>query len=267
MKWHFVKYSGAGNDFILFDNRENQFPLSSFIVKQLCHRQEGIGADGVIFLEESSTADYKMRIFNADGSEAEMCGNGVRCLVDYIYFLGFGSDFIRIEIHHRVLIAKKNEKTITVEMGAPQNLRWTLPVQLEEKEFESHFLNTGVPHIVLFVPNPDQFDLHRWGPYLRRHSMFGPEGTNVNIAERTETQQLFIRTYERGVEAETLACGSGATACALAAAYQFNIPSPISVEVKSGSKLQIHFRREGDQFSEVTMSGEVRQIFQGSCEI
>lgn len=267
MKWEFAKYSGCGNDFILFDNRKKIFPLSVPLIKNLCHRQEGIGGDGVILLEKSEFADFRMRIFNSDGSEAEMCGNGMRCLAKFIQIVHSPMKEMRIQIMNRVLRATLDGTSVTIDMGSPTHIRMNLPIIFRGKEYETHFLDTGVPHAVLFVDNISSFDLETIGPYFRHHPEFAPNGTNVNIVELIEPQKIKIRTFERGVEAETMACGSGATASALAAALRHQLTSPISVILKSEEILIINFILENNHFSNVTLTGGARLTFQGFYEI
>lgn len=270
MLFSFSKYTGCGNDFILIDNRRLLFPSNSTaIVSRLCHRQQGIGADGIILLEESGHADFKMRIFNADGSEAEMCGNGIRCLMKFIKELGFSSPRYTIETMERLLTLQLEGEEVCVEMGDPDEGRWNLSIESEggAVPFLLHHLNTGVPHAILFKEEIESFDLHYWGPKIRHHPMFHPRGTNVNVATLPVKGTMAVRTYERGVEGETLACGTGATAVALAAAYLSNAPSPIRVKTKLGDVLTIGFERTGDQFSRVTMTGPAKKVYTGEVEI
>jgi diaminopimelate epimerase len=266
MLWPFAKYVGCGNDFILFDNRSNSFPSEpSKFVLQLCHRQWGIGADGVILLENSSCANFRMRIFNADGSEAEMCGNGIRCLAQWIKKLGFPLDSYQIETKERVFSLSYTESQhICVKMGHPSHLKWNIPLILNHQVYYAHYLDTGVPHAVFFVEDVEAIDLLKLGSFIRHHSQFAPKGTNVNFAQRIQDQIFKIRTYERGVEKETLACGTGATAVALAAAYQFQSNSPITIECRSQTQLIIRFEAN---FSEVTMTGPAHCTFTGEVEI
>jgi diaminopimelate epimerase len=258
----FSKYSGCGNDFILIDNRENHFPHADrALIARLCHRQCGIGADGLILLERSLKADYRMRIFNADGGEAEMCGNGIRCLIKFIRQLGGLRSHYLIETMHSCLRTTEKGEKVSVEMPEPQAIRVSL--SLPTGALQCHYLNTGVPHAVIFVDELQNDDWMRMAPLIRNHEAFGPAGTNVNFASLDPSGAVWVRTYERGVEGETLACGTGATATALAAGAQFGLPSPIQVFPRSGEPLDISFCFQGDSFSQVSMAGSAHFIFRG----
>lgn len=269
MRWPFAKYVGSGNDFIVFDNRQKSFPATPDIIRFLCHRQWGIGADGVLLLESSTCADVRMRILNADGSEAEMCGNGIRCFLKFLFSQGFQSLSYRIETLGRLVQASHHDGWVRVEMGQPTNIQWHLSLSLpiDHIPYGIHFLNTGVPHLVCLMDNIDAFDLSVLGPFLRHHSYFSPKGTNVNIVERIDNQSFKIRTYERGVEGETLACGTGATASALAAAFHFQLQGPLSILTKSGDQLLIDFHRNGKDFSEIAQMGPALCVYHGEIEL
>ncbi|MCE2983534.1 MAG: diaminopimelate epimerase [Parachlamydia sp.] len=261
----FAKYAGCGNDFIIFDGRKS--PLPPFPIPSLCNRHRGIGADGVIIIENSLQAHAKMRIFNADGSEAEMCGNGIRCLIHSLFSKGGCPPACLIETAQGVLKGKIENASISIEMGNPQDVLWDIPFEIEKRTYRMHSLNTGVPHAVFFVEHLSQINLKSFGPYVRFHSFWQPKGTNVSFAEKRGDGQFAIRTYERGVESETLACGTGATAVALAASYEFNLQAPLSIMTESGESLQIDFKGKGGQFSEVVMKGPVQFIYNGEIEI
>lgn len=268
MQAAFSKYAGCGNDFILFDNRSGFLSdLTSEAIRHLCHRQQGIGADGIILLEESDKADYRMRIFNADGSEAEMCGNGIRCLMKYIHELGFSAPLCTIETMQRLLKLRLHQGDVCVEMGDPTDVQWNFPLQIESETLTLHLLNTGVPHAVLFVDQIDSFDLLKWGPKVRYHPFF-PQGTNFNVATRPENGEISVRTYERGVEGETFACGTGATAAALAAAYVTRCSSPIKVRTRSNEILEVGFQyKNGLYHSQPKLSRGPKSKLQAGCGI
>lgn len=262
----FSKYSGCGNDFILIDNRQKAFDFICNDIAQLCHRHQGIGADGVIFLEPSSKADFRMRIFNADGSEAEMCGNGLRCLVRFINELGIVGHQFLIETMHQLIQTTISGEYINIEMPVPTNYRFFDQLIIEETPYTLHFLDTGVPHAVLFV---DDLYSDKWmaiAPKIRYHSHFKPKGANVNFAAINSKQEVEIRTYERGVEGETLACGTGATAAAIAAAYVHGLNSPIVIKPKSGDAIHIAFQGKLTNpisISKLAMSGPAIKVFSG----
>jgi diaminopimelate epimerase len=261
----FAKYVGCGNDFIAIDNRHLMYNFQPKIIGKLCHRHKGIGADGVLFLELSEKADYRMRIFNADGKEASMCGNGLRCLIQWISTLeNEKRDVYHIEVMHNILQACFVEDDISIDMGTPQDIQWNTLVEFESQKLLFHYLNTGVPHAVLFGECIDSIPLKQLGPYIRNHPLWGPQGCNVTLAERIGLQELKIRTYERGVEAETLACGTGATAAVLAAAHQYQVTSPVVVQTLSGEHLIIKFDKKKQEFFSVSMRGPARCTFKGT---
>ena len=236
---HFSKYTGCGNDFILIDNRSLFFPTQETAsIQHLCNRRHGIGADGIILLEASNKADYRMRIFNNDGSEAEMCGNGIRCLMLFIAKLCPGITCCTVETTERLIPLSLQQNGVMAAVGDPTAVRWHLPIDLQKNELSAHFLNTGVPHCVIFVDDIDRVDIASRGPILRRHPLFGVNGTNVNFVTCTG-QECYYRTWERGVEDETPACGTGAIAVALACAYQHHLPSPITIWTRSKQALHL----------------------------
>jgi diaminopimelate epimerase len=264
MQWPFSKYVACGNDFILFDNRLGSFPLSNEqFIRNLCHRQCGIGADGVILLENSTQADFRMRIFNANGSEAEMCGNGIRCLMRFLQAMGFKKQSYQIETMQRVLRVTQKGFDICVDMGLPVDIKWDIPLL----DYKGHYLNTGVPHFVLFMSAIETIHLDVLGPQLRFHKQFAPHGVNVNLAQLTPDGKIKVRTYERGVEAETLACGTGATAVALAAARCYGLKSPIGILTGLHEQLTIEFEWQSEQFTYVTLAGPAHCTFQGMTSL
>lgn len=266
MRWNFAKYAGCGNDFIFFDNRNGQFPWQhTALIQSLCHRQFGVGADGLILAESSACADLRMRIFNADGSEAEMCGNGLRCFVKFAQELGLHQAQYTIETMRRPLKASYQGSLISVEMGVPFDMQWK--IALSEIPHEIHFLNTGVPHAIFFTEDIKAIHLAKLGPRIRYHERFAPTGTNVNAVQILSDEALEIRTYERGVEQETLACGTGATAAALAAAYIKQLRSPIKVLTQSKEFLEISFCLHEGKFSDVKMAGTAQYIFKGEIDL
>lgn len=263
----FSKYVALGNDFILFDNREFLFPTNDpLIIPKLCHRQFGIGADGIILLEDSKTADYKMRIFNSDGSEAEMCGNGIRCLFKFIQECNGPADSYLIETKASI-ISMQQDKTspdqIVVSMQDPTDISWNIDLILDQEKLKVHYLNTGVPHAVIFSPEIKDLDLKEKAPKIRFHECFLPKGTNVNFASVTGKNSLTIRTYERGVENETLGCGTGVTATALAAAYLYKLELPIQVKTKSEELLNINCTINDSTIKNVTMTGKADFVYRG----
>ncbi len=253
-KRSFGKYQGAGNDFILIDDRALSFDPSS--VSALCHRKYGIGADGVILLQNDPVADFRMRIFNADGSEAESCGNGLRCLARFLLDLGFPKQTYRIATANRIVETNFIGDRISVQMGPPRNVK-----QLYINGQEVYSLDTGVPHLVIFVPDLPNLNVAQEGTLWRHHPHFQPRGTNVNFVALPNQNTLSVRTFERGVEGETLACGTGATAVAVIASQIYRLPNPIRI-VFPGGELDLHVN--GD---DVRMIGSAEKVFEGVLKI
>lgn len=263
----FSKYVGSGNDFILIDNRDLSFPSSDHLfISKLCHRQFGIGADGLMLLENSKLADFKMRIFNADGFEAEMCGNGIRCFFKFLHECKELNPSYLIETKEAKIQVTEDGELISVAMQDPFDMRWNLNVEIDSKKINLHYLNTGVPHVVVFVDSIQDSYLSELAPALRFHEAFSPKGTNVNFAVITGENTLTIRTYERGVEAETLGCGTGATASAIAAAYTEGLQLPITVKTKSNEELKIHSVIDESTIKDVTMTGPALFVYRGELK-
>ncbi len=269
----FEKYSGCGNDFILIDNRLHVLPqpLSPDFVKHLCHRQKGIGADGVILLQDSPVADFRMRIFNSDGSEAEMCGNGIRCLSRYIEDHGIKRASFTIQTMHQLLPIQIVNSQIFVQMPMPDEIKLSIPLPLsgKTKTLTVHYADTGVPHAVLFVDDLNVDCLMEHAREIRFHDKFGQKGANVNYAKMVTSHLFHIRTYERGVEAETLACGTGAAAVALIARKMVHkdpasLERPINIIVKSQDQLSFSFDPTSHT---MMMSGPAEKVFQGEVRV
>jgi diaminopimelate epimerase len=266
---HFSKYSGCGNDFILIDDQEKTFPThEETTIMRLCHRNNGIGADGLILLQKSLKASFRMRIFNSNGYETEMCGNGFRCLMKFIADLGFSTQSnYSIETQYKILHAGFEGDQVRVEMGEFSLCKDPISIDWKGDNLTVHSMNTGVPHAVIFMNDISTCHLQELGPYLRYSDYYGESGTNVNIAQIIGPNEITMRTYERGVEAETLACGTGATAVALIAAQLHNFYSPVTIQFRSQEKLLIHFQKMDSIFSKTTMTGPAHYIFRGQVQI
>ncbi len=267
----FTKMSGTGNDFILIDNRSFQVASEhqADFARGVCRRMFSAGADGVIFVEDSEQADFKWRFYNSDGSVAEMCGNGARCVARFAYENGIVStDRMCFETLAGIIDARVfDEGEVQVRLSPPVGYRQGLIAQLDGASHQFFFLNTGVPHAVLFVTDKD-VDVVKWGRYIRFHEQFGSQGTNVDFVRMLADGTLHVRTYERGVEDETRACGTGAVAAALVAAVQKKITSPVDVITSGGDRLQVAFKiNEGAQgdglFETVFLKGPARKIYTG----
>jgi diaminopimelate epimerase len=274
----FTKMNGAGNDFILIDNRAGDIHLNRNQIARLCDRHRGIGADGILLLENSSDhADFRMRYFNADGGEAEMCGNGARCFARFANKAARANKKISFETPAGVISAELGGDLVTLQMTEPTNLRLSIPLRIGAEERIVHFLNSGVPHVVVPVTNLNEVDVSRHGSAIRYHEMFSPKGANVNFIEKRGVDTIAIRTYERGVEDETLACGTGVVASALVFASTENVKGPIAVIARGGDELRVGFDRTGPpaqssgaadkQFRNVTLTGPAEFVFEGTIEI
>ena len=258
MKIKFYKYQGAGNDFVMIDNRDNNFPVNTATIAKLCDRNFGIGGDGLILLENDSEQDFKMVYFNSDGNESTMCGNGGRCIVRFAHDLEVTSDnmtFNAIDgLHH----AKVDGETIRLQM-------------IDINEVEDHdsylFMNTGSPHHVEFVDNVKNVDVFNRGKAIRNGAPYYEKGSNVNFVEVLPNNQLKIRTYERGVEDETLACGTGITAAAIASYVRGFVQSNNVAIEALGGKLSVNFDEKNNTFENVWLNGPAVRVFEGEIEI
>ncbi len=267
-KLHFTKMNGAGNDFVLLDNRAGNLRLERAQIAQLCDRHRGIGADGILLIEPATNgADFRMRYYNADGGEAEMCGNGARCFARFTNRVAGERPKVSFETPAGVIAAALQGESVTLQMSQPKDLQLDLQIALGPENFRCHYVDSGVPHVVVPVKDLAQVDVRARGAALRHHEKFAPRGANVNFLEKRGERSIAIRTYERGVEDETLACGTGVVASALIFAATENVSGPIGVLVKGGDELEVGFVRKGDEFSEVTLSGPADFVFEGDVEI
>ena len=264
----FYKMSGAGNDFIIIDNR-NQIvtdtDLSSFI-SRVCRRKMSVGADGLILIEASGKYDFRWRFFNSDGSNAEMCGNGARCAARFAHVNGIAGTRLCFETEAGVVSAQIKEGRVKVKMPAPSGLKLSYSLKLLDRSLEISSINTGVPHVVVMVEQVADIDVVALGREIRYHKAFAPAGTNANFVQRGQGNAIEIRTYERGVEDETLACGTGAIASAIISASRFKMKTPIDVKTRSGVYLTIHFDVVDGQFDEISMEGDARIIYTGELQ-
>jgi diaminopimelate epimerase len=263
----FTKMNGAGNDFLLIDNREEQMSLSREQIVKLCHRQRGVGADGLICLRNGKKdADWAWDFYNADGSDAEMCGNGARCFARFIRSktdVGRGLSF---ETVCGVIHAVVEEEVVTVNLTDPKELALNETITTSMGDKIVHSLNTGVPHAVLLVDNADKELVAGLGAEIRHHDHFSPGGTNVNFVQVLGVGHIRVRTYERGV-GETLACGTGVSASGMISAHLNSWPSPVRVDVLGGDQLVVGFSLEDDVFSSVQLTGPAEFVFTGNVEI
>ncbi len=267
----FSKMNGAGNDFVVLDNRDESLSLSREQIARLCNRQRGIGADGLLAVEPSQNgADYRMRYYNADGGEAEMCGNGARCFARFVNRLTGGKlHKVSFETIAGVIRAEFDGDLVTITLSPPFGMAMGAALNVDGEPMTVHSVNTGVPHAVVVVDGDlEKVDIRRFGSAIRFHEHFAPSGTNVNFMKVLEPGPVAIRTYERGVEDETLACGTGMVACALIHAKLADIHPPIRVQVRGGDTLEVNFMDLGDNaYDNVTLKGPADFTFDGSVAI
>jgi diaminopimelate epimerase len=264
----FTKMNGAGNDFVLLDNRAGQLQLNREQIAQLCDRHRGVGADGVLLVEPATNgADFRMRYYNSDGGEAEMCGNGARCFARFVDRVAGPLQKVTFETPAGVIGAKLEGERVRLQMSDPIDLRLNLTIALDGQTLHGHFVNSGVPHVVIPVDDLETTEVHQLGRAVRRHELFSPKGANVNFLARRAENSIAIRTYERGVEAETLACGTGVVASAVIFAAINNISGPIAVRVRGGDELSVDFDRSGERFTNVTLTGPADFVFDGSIDV
>lgn len=270
MLLHFYKMNGAGNDFVVVDNRDLSLSLGREEIAALCDRHRGIGADGLLAVEPAEQgADYKFRYYNADGGEAEMCGNGARCFARFTAHLADSPPArVTFETLAGTIGAEMTGDNVRIAMSDPKDLRLDTGVRIPGLEGPLHFINTGVPHVVVFVEGLSAIDVRKFGAAIRYHKAFAPAGANANFVEILSPGHIAIRTYERGVENETLACGTGMAACGLIHHLLHSAPPPVRVDVKGGDTLEIGFARADDgSFLDLTLTGPADFVFEGDIEI
>lgn len=260
MKIKFSKYQGTGNDFVMIDNREGQFPKGDTkLIAQLCDRRFGIGADGLLLLEDDLTADFRMVYYNADGNESSMCGNGGRCLVAFAKLLnvfeGNVTNFVAVDgLHHATLLL---DGDVSLQMKNVDTIR------IEEDHI---FMNTGSPHHVMMVEDLESFDVKKEGARIRYSELYGAAGSNVNFVKQLSENYFALRTYERGVEDETLSCGTGATAVAIAMYVTGKATSQkVKLEVQGG-KLEVSFENQENVYSKVMLQGPATFVYEGEIQ-
>src|SRR6266487_5641085 len=264
----FTKMNGAGNDFILIDNRAGEIHLDRSQIARLCDRHRGIGADGILLLEKASNnADFRMRYFNADGGEAEMCGNGARCFARFANKVADAREKISFETPAGLIAAELTGDLVRLQMTEPTDLRLNVKLPMADENKTIHFINSGVPHVVIAVSQIDDVDVRRAGSAIRHHEMFSPKGANVNFIEKHGPTRIVIRTYERGVEDETLACGTGVVASALVFAALEKVNGPVTIITRGGDELQVGFEKTNNHFRSVTLTGPAEFVFEGTIEI
>jgi len=264
----FTKMNGAGNDFVMIDNRGGDVQLSAEQIVRICDRHRGVGADGVLLLEKGTNgADFRMRYYNRDGGEAEMCGNGARCFARFANKIANAPAIISFQTPAGLIRGQLQGDLVTLQMSEPKDFLLSRELAVTGGKEVVHSINSGVPHVVIPVSKTEDVDVRKRGAALRYHKEFSPAGANVNFIEKAGPKKILVRTYERGVEDETLACGTGVVASALVFAATEKVDGPIGVIVRSGSELSVDFKRAGDKFTNVTLTGPAEFAFEGTIEI
>lgn len=265
---NFTKMNGAGNDFVVVDHRDGSLALSKESIARLCDRHRGVGADGVLAVEPpQAAADFRMRYYNADGGEADMCGNGARCFARFAARLLPGQpEALSFETPAGLIRARFSGDLVTINMSEPHGLREPADLEIDGLgTCRVHFLNTGVPHAVVYVPDVAAVDIAKAGASLRWNPAFAPQGANANFAQILSPESLVLRTFERGVEGETLACGTGVCAAALLHHMASGAPPPVSVRVRGGETLEVGFDVSGSARN-VTLKGPADFVFDGEIK-
>ena len=261
----FYKMSGCGNDFILIDNRSgrwSEFEAPAF-VKAVCREKLSVGADGLIFIEKSDNADFKWQFFNSDGSRAEMCGNGARCAARFAVLNGITGTTLSFETIAGIIHAEVHNSIVKTQLSRPRDLQLGQSIEVDGTAITVHSINTGVPHAVLFVDDPAGVPIKELGSKIRFHEHFQPAGTNVNFISIGNDGSIVIRTYERGVEDETLACGTGSVAAALVCIAMGRAASPVLVRTRGGDLLKVYAEPSQPPFSEAYLEGGASLIYTG----
>lgn len=267
MNINFWKMHGASNDFVLVDDRNESFPINNKdLIASIGARRTGVGCEGIILIQPSDKADFRMRFFNPDGSEVEMCGNGARCVAKLANEIGAAPDKMTIDTIAGILSAEMEGDLVRLGMTEPKD--WQLQKSLDLNGIPTvySFVNSGVPHAVIEVEDLDVCNIQEMGAGIRYHSAFAPSGTNANFISVTSPDSLRVRTYERGVEGETLACGTGMVASALIAARLGKVTAPVTILPASGDKIVVGFNLNDDGASSVTLLGPAVHVFKGVLE-
>ncbi len=261
--------SGAGNDFVMIDNRKRKLRLSRVQIAKICDRHFGVGADGLLLAKDGPKGvDYTMEYYNADGSLADMCGNGARCFARFVqHFKKSTKRQVTFMTGAGLIEARFSGSEVSINMTAPHSLQTLIKVPTTTGNWTTHSLNTGVPHAVCFVTKVEAIDIKQLGSEIRHHSLFKPKGTNVNFAQVTGPNSITVRTYERGVEGETLACGTGVVACAILAHALEGVAKPVKVTVRSGAVMTVDFNQKGQVYSDPTLKGPASVIFTGEIKL
>jgi diaminopimelate epimerase len=275
MKVKFLKISAAGNDFVMIDNRGGRICQSDCqkLARKLCDRKYAIGADGLILLEKSESYDFKMKYFNSDGSFASMCGNGGRAISKFAFVSGVADKKMSFETDAGIISSEiLDDDQVKLSLYPPKDLRMDIKLKAGDKEFSVDFINTGVPHAVIFVDNIENIGVFKYGKIIRNHAEFAPDGTNVDFVKvDRSSNSLYVRTFERGVEDETLACGTGIIASGIISVLKKFSTSPTKIIARGGDRLLVSLKydRKGDEckIRDVILEGPAIIAFTGEVEI
>ncbi len=270
MQLSFVKAEGTGNDFIIINAKDVPRAKNlSEIAKVLCRRKKSIGADGLLIYDKSSTCDFKMRIFNPDGSEPGMCGNGIRCLAQYVRKIkNLKKDKFKIETEAgEVIIDFLKEDSPRLKLTDTKDLKLNFALDIDGKKINLNYVAVGVPHVVYLSSNIDEEDIAGLGRKIRFHEFFRPAGTNVNFIEVASPNSLKVRTYERGVEGETLACGTGVSASSLVAFLLDKVKAPVSVTTRGGEVLTVYIQGAKPKIEALYLEAETKLVFEGKINL
>jgi diaminopimelate epimerase len=265
MKIDFWKMHGAANDFIMVDDRKATFPIDDQAwITSVASRRTGVGCEGIILIQESKTSDFRMRFMNPDGTEVEMCGNGARCVARLASDIGAAQCVMTIDTVAGQLKATVSAETVVLGMTDPFDWKLDGSLTIDGERHDCSSVNTGVPHAVMIVDDVSAVDVRKMGAAIRYHDAFAPAGTNANFVQRKDDKTILIRTYERGVEDETLACGTGMCASALVAAKHGLVDGPVTVLPASGHVLSVGFTKTDDGAVDVTLEGPAEYVFEGT---
>lgn len=267
MKIPFWKMHGAANDFILVDDRGLTFPCADAAwLRAIMSRRTGVGSEGVLLIQPSQAADFRMRFFNPDGGEVDMCGNGARCIAKLAHEIGAAPQRMSIETPAGIVHAEARGNLVQLLMTEPKDWRLDGTLTIDGRVLAYDFVNSGVPHVVVRVDDLDATDVHNLGRAIRYHADFAPKGTNANFIQIAGPDALRVRTYERGVEGETLACGTGMVACGLTAGKRGLVQTPVRVTCASGDTLEVNFTPTVDGATDVTLLGPAVHVFRGELD-
>lgn len=263
-KLHFYKLSGSGNDFIIINNLKGEYSFDFFknIVTKITSRNNGVGADGLIVINRDNDCDFKWDFFNSDGSIAEMCGNGARC-AGRVFSLISGKKEIVFKTLAGLIDAYVNGQVVRVRLSNPTGYMENIRLEIEGNTYNGSFINTGVPHFVIEIDDIENFPVKEVGRKIRFHNFFAPKGTNVNFIKYLGDETIKVRTYERGVEDETLACGTGASASALIMGKKGLVKDRAKIITSGGEILNVYFDIKGENFEKVYLEGAVKLICEG----